>query len=44
MKVDVEGFEPFVFQGLKERIHKDRPPVLTEMTDRSREGFGSEAG
>ncbi len=44
MKVDVEGFEPFVFRGLAERIRKDRPPVLTEMTDRSREGFRSEAG
>ena len=44
MKVDVEGFEPFVFRGFAGRIHKDRPPILTELTDRSREGFGSEAG
>lgn len=43
MKVDVEGFEPHVFRGLKGRIHSDRPPILSELTDRSRAGFGSEA-
>jgi FkbM family methyltransferase len=44
LKVDVEGFEPFVFLGLSQRIRKDRPPILTELSDRSREGFGSESG
>lgn len=44
MKVDVEGFEPFVFRGLAGRIHRDRPIILTEMSDRSRKSFGSEAG
>ena len=44
LKVDVEGFEPLVFRGLAARIHRDRPPVLTELTERSRAGFGSEAG
>jgi FkbM family methyltransferase len=44
MKVDVEGFEPLVFSGLANRLHQDRPPVLMELNDRSRAGFGSEAG
>jgi FkbM family methyltransferase len=44
MKVDVEGFEPYVFRGLADRIQRDRPPILTEMSDRSRDFFGSEAG
>lgn len=42
MKVDVEGFEPFVFFGLQNRIRVDRPVILTEMTEKSRNGFGSE--
>jgi FkbM family methyltransferase len=42
MKVDVEGFEPFVFFGLHNRIRVDRPVILTEMTEESRNGFGSE--
>jgi len=44
LKVDVEGFEPFVFRGLANRIGRDRPVILTELTDASRDGFGSEAG
>jgi FkbM family methyltransferase len=40
-KVDVEGFEAFVLRGLANRIKTDRPPILTELTDRSRAGFGS---
>jgi hypothetical protein len=43
MKVDVEGFEPLVFRGLMGRIHSDRPPILSELSNRSRTGFGSEA-
>lgn len=42
MKVDVEGFEPYVFRGLQRRIARDRPIILTEMSDESRRGFGSE--
>jgi FkbM family methyltransferase len=42
LKVDVEGFEPNVFHGLAERIHRDRPPILTELGDQSKQGFGSE--
>ena len=44
MKIDVEGFEPLVFSGFAGRLHRDRPPVLMELNDRSRAGFGSEAG
>lgn len=43
MKVDVEGFEPFVFRGLAHRIASDRPVILTELTEWSRQGFGTEA-
>jgi FkbM family methyltransferase len=42
MKVDVEGFEPYVFSGLQNRIRIDRPVILTEMTEESRKGFGNE--
>ena len=44
MKVDVEGFEPLVFRGFADRLKRDRPVVMTELTDRSRSGFGSEEG
>lgn len=44
LKVDVEGFEPQVFRGLRERMRHDRPIVLTEMMDSTRASFGSEAG
>lgn len=43
MKVDVEGFEPFVFRGLKERICRDRPIILSEMLDFTRSTYKSEA-
>lgn len=43
MKVDVEGFEPFVFRGLRRTIRRDRPAILTEIGDTSRVGFGSES-
>jgi FkbM family methyltransferase len=44
MKVDVEGFEPYVFRGLQNRIRHDQPVILTEISATSRDGFGSEAG
>lgn len=44
MKIDVEGFEPFVLQGLAHRIRDDRPAILMEMSDQGRNGFGSENG
>ena len=42
LKVDVEGFEPFVFEGLRQRILSDRPIILTEMTEKSYQHLGSE--
>ncbi len=42
LKVDVQGFEPLVFQGLSRRIRCDRPIILTEITDESRQNAGSE--
>jgi FkbM family methyltransferase len=42
IKIDVEGFEPLVFRGMKNRIENDRPVILMEMSDASREYFGSE--
>lgn len=43
LKVDVEGFEASVFGGLKERIQRDRPAILTEVLDASRSLLGGEA-
>src|SRR5271165_881169 len=42
LKVDVEGFEPLVFRELASRILRDRPAILSELTERSRIGFGGE--
>lgn len=42
VKVDVEGYELFVFRGMRNRIMKDRPVILTEISDRSRDQLGSE--
>ena len=42
LKIDVEGFESQVFQGLRNRIKHDRPPIVMEMGNRCRSGFGSE--
>jgi FkbM family methyltransferase len=42
LKVDVEGFEPFVFEGLRQRIFADRPVILTEMTEKSYQLLGGE--
>jgi FkbM family methyltransferase len=42
LKLDVEGFEASVVRGMADRIRRDRPAILTEMSDESREGFGSQ--
>jgi FkbM family methyltransferase len=44
LKVDVEGFESQVIRGLREQIQQDRTPIVMEMSDRCRTGFGSEKG
>ena len=41
MKVDVEGFESAVFQGLRKRLRRDRPVIMTEISGTDRSGFGS---
>jgi FkbM family methyltransferase len=43
IKVDVEGFELHVFNGLKQRILRDRPIILTEMLEAASAVAGSEA-
>jgi FkbM family methyltransferase len=43
VKLDVQGYEPEVVRGLAERIKRDRPVILSEMTDYSRAGYGTEA-
>jgi FkbM family methyltransferase len=37
LKIDTEGFESFVLRGLRKHIAKDRPVILTEISDRTRQ-------
>src|SRR5262249_5416419 len=41
LKVDVEGFESTVFHGLRERLRRDRPVIVTEISGTDRSGFGT---
>jgi FkbM family methyltransferase len=41
IKIDVEGFESEVFLGLGERLRRDRPVILTEISGVDRSGFGT---
>src|SRR5262249_46518695 len=41
MKVDVEGFESAVFHGLRERLRRDRPIIVMEISGTDRSGFGT---
>jgi FkbM family methyltransferase len=42
IKIDTEGFEPYVLLGLSEHIFKDRPVILMELNDKSRDRLRSE--
>jgi FkbM family methyltransferase len=44
MKVDVEGFESAVFEGLRKRIWQDRPVIMTEISGPDRSGFRTPDG
>ena len=44
VKIDVEGNEARVLDGLKETLLRDRPVVLLELSPSGREVFGDEAG
>lgn len=44
VKIDVEGFERFVLEGLAATLKRDRPPILMELSKRSRAEFGSLSG
>ncbi len=37
IKMDVEGFEGFVLRGLSETLHRDRPIILMEMSQTTRQ-------
>lgn len=41
VKADVEGYEKFVLQGLKETLKLDRPLVIVELSPTTRETLGS---
>ncbi len=42
IKADVEGFEKFVLEGLKETIHASRPLMVIELSPKTRETIGNE--
>jgi FkbM family methyltransferase len=42
LKIDVEGFEPMVFRGLAERIRRDRPVILAEMSSATQANYSSQ--
>jgi FkbM family methyltransferase len=42
LKIDVEGFEPFVLRGLSRHIHADRPIILLELSEWARKQLSSE--
>lgn len=44
VKIDVEGFEPPVLQGLQETLRRDRPLLAVELSQTSRNQIGDEAG
>jgi FkbM family methyltransferase len=40
MKADVEGYEKFVLEGLKETLNRDRPLIIIELSPTTREMIG----
>ncbi len=42
VKIDVEGYEPFVLRGLAATIREHRPPILMELSDASRNNLTGE--
>ena len=44
IKIDVEGHEAAVVRGLAERLGRDRPVILAEISGVDFSGFGDEAG
>jgi FkbM family methyltransferase len=43
VKVDVEGYEKYVLEGLRQSLRRDRPLVIMEMTETTRRTLGSDA-
>lgn len=43
LKADVEGYEKFVLEGLRQTLLRDRPLVIVELSPTTRETLGSEA-
>jgi FkbM family methyltransferase len=44
MKIDVEGFEAAVLDGLESRLRQDRPILVMEISGSDRSGFGTSEG
>lgn len=43
IKADVEGYEKFVLEGLRQTLFRDRPLIIIELSPTTREAIGSEA-